>query len=239
MTTQTRTDRRTFSDLMSDWPIRLAELGRLVVAYLVLSGIGLAIGFLITDAPMTNGLRELDTEVARELVGERSPDLDEATSFGSSIAGTIQIVAALVVVGAILLMVLRRWRETATLWAALSLEAVTFLTVSILVGRDRPPVEQLDASPPTASFPSGHTGASAAFYLCLALFAWWWTKRTSIRVIAAVLGLGAVLVVALSRMYRGMHFLTDVTVGALLGAACLAVAVDVVRRGIERREAMT
>ena len=39
-----------------------------------------------------------------------------------------------------------------------------FLIASFIVGRDRPPVEQLDPPAPSGSFPSGHTAAAVAFY---------------------------------------------------------------------------
>ena len=45
-----------------------------------------------------------------------------------------------------------------------SFEATVFLFASLIVERDRPPVEQLDSIPPSGSFPSGHTAAAVAFY---------------------------------------------------------------------------
>jgi len=39
------------------------------------------------------------------------------------------------------------------------------------------------------------------------------------------------IVVALSRMYRGMHYASDVTAGALVGLGCIAVAIVSVRAG--------
>lgn len=235
-TTDTQTRDRSW---LRDWPVRLAELGSLGLAYVGLVAFGLAVGFLITDAPIADGIRDFDVEAAQAISDERTSELDAVTLVGSELAGTVEIVVGLVVVGSALLAFLRRWKETATLWTSLSLEALTFLTVSSIVGRDRPPVEQLDASPPTASFPSGHTGASAAFYLTLATFVWWATKSLGLRVAATFAGIGVVFVVAVSRLYRGMHFVTDVTVGALMGAVCVWVAARVVTRGIDRREGTT
>jgi membrane-associated phospholipid phosphatase len=42
--------------------------------------------------------------------------------------------------------------------------------------------------------------------------------------------------VALSRMYRGMHYPTDVLAGALLGAGWLAVTVRGIRLGVRHHE---
>ncbi len=229
----TRSDDRAW---LKRWPVRLPELGRLAGAYLILVVVGLALGFFITGTGPAEPLRALDVEIARDLAADRTAELNDMTNYGSAMAGTIEIVALLVVVGGGLLFTLRRWRETATLWTALALESTVFLTVSTIVGRDRPPVERLDPSPPTASFPSGHTGASAAFYLGLALLVWWGARSFGLRVMAWVLGIAAVVIVAFSRMYRGMHFLTDVTIGAMLGATCLYIAWRVVVSGTKRQE---
>jgi undecaprenyl-diphosphatase len=47
----------------------------------------------------------------------------------------------------------------------------------------------------------------------------------------------APLTVATSRLYRGMHYLTDVLAGAALGAACLMLTYVALRAGIKRLEA--
>jgi len=115
-------------------------------------------------------------------------------------------------------LVLRRAWPLVLLTVALVGELVLFLNAAILVGRPRPAVPHLDAAlPPTSSFPSGHTGAAialfggvAAIVLCT-VRAWW---RWLVVATAAVL----VIAVALARMYRGAHYLTDA-----LGAVVLAV----------------
>lgn len=63
-----------------------------------------------------------------------------------------------------------------------------------------------------ASFPSGHTQNAATFYTTLALKMqrrWFWIVVNII-----------IFLVALSRLYLGVHFPKDVLVGALLGILC-------------------
>lgn len=220
---------------LEPWPLRWRALGEFALAYLILAGVGLALGFLITGPLSDSWLVRTDTEVARWWATLRSPDLNTASNSGSALANTFNIIGAVTVLVVFLTWVWKRWKESLTLGMALLLEAVVFLTVSLTVGRDRPPVEQLDASPPTASFPSGHTGAAFAFYLGVALIIWWRSDNPVVRALAAIAGLTAAVVVAVSRMYRGMHYLTDVSVGALLGVACLASAALIVERARRRR----
>jgi membrane-associated phospholipid phosphatase len=95
--------------------------------------------------------------------------------------------------------------------------------VKDLIGRLRPPLADetlsaLVALPADASFPSGHaTSAFAAAGVVAALHP---------RLRAPILGLAAL--VALSRVYLGVHFPSDVLAGAALG---LGIAVAVVALG--------
>ena len=80
-----------------------------------------------------------------------------------------------------------------------------FLLTTMAIDRERPDVEKLDQSPPTSSFPSGHTGASSALYFGLAIICATQFERRWLRVL---LGVGFALIpfaVATARLYRGMH----------------------------------
>ena len=106
---------------------------------------------------------------------------------------------------------------------AISLQATIFVTVSAVIGRPRPDVPHLDPAPPTSSYPSGHVGASAALYTSLAIMATTieptWLRRTVIGVCSVI-----PIFVAYTRLYRGMHHLSDVIVGAINGLVCAGLA---------------
>ena len=76
------------------------------------------------------------------------------------------------------------------------------------------------------SFPSGHSCTTAAMAMVLTVVFW---KRYP----AVVLGAWVVtLLVMLSRVYRGVHYPSDVVAGALIGAVCgYLVTAWVGRRG--------
>ena len=92
-----------------------------------------------------------------------------------------------------------------------------------MTGRPRPDVPHLDPAPPTTSYPSGHLGASDVLYARLAIMATrieaTWLRRTVIGVCSVI-----PVLVAYARLYRGMHHLSDVVVGAINGLICAALA---------------
>ncbi|MBC9957226.1 phosphatase PAP2 family protein [Yimella sp. cx-51] len=86
-----------------------------------------------------------------------------------------------------------------------------------------PPVDRIIALHDPNTMPSGHTAAAAALTAALTLTVWY--ARGSIRT-ALLIGVPFVLMVALSRIVVGAHYLGDVTVGILLslGVSLLIIA---------------
>lgn len=203
------------------------EAGLLVAGMVALTLLLLAIGFALTRWSALAGVRAWDEDVAQWWVGVRTPTLDTLTDIGSSMSDTPVAIAVTVVAFVALRAVTGRWTLSWIVLAAIGGELLYFLALTSGVGRERPDVPQLDAAPPTSSYPSGHTGAAVALYVCLAVIVW---RRVSQRLLAvpiAVVLCAVPVVVGLSRMYRGMHFATDVVFGALGGLLWLLVVLTV------------
>jgi membrane-associated phospholipid phosphatase len=222
--------------LFRSWPIRVNTLARFGVAYAVLVMVGLGLGWLFTKPMSASRLGRIDTNVLAWLEANRTPFFDSVTRAADSFADTIHVIVAIIVLATAFVWAWRRWRESLVLVFGMTLEALVFLTISLTVGRDRPPVEQMDISPPTASFPSGHTGAAFTLYGILALIVLWNTRRPLPRFLAVAAAVIIPVSVALARVYRGMHYLGDVVVGAGLGIACIFVAVALIDRAIEQHQ---
>ena len=111
-------------------------------------------------------------------------------------------------------------------------EVAIFLVVTLLVDRQRPPVKHLDEAPPTSGFPSGHTAATIALWGALAVLASERARSALVRGVFLALAFGLPLLVASSRLYRGMHFLSDVLGGVVLGGLWLLATVRGIRLGV-------
>lgn len=192
--------------------------------FLLLTTLGLLVAHVLGD--MLRG----ETTVNRFLQARRTPQLDTLTHYGSMIGNTEIIIVCTAIVATLLRLLCGRWREAVFLMIAVALASTTFTLTTFPVERERPPVEHLDPAPPTSSFPSGHVGAATALYGGLALLLLLWHRRREPAMpgwlLAGLLVVPLVvpLAVAVARLYRGMHYLSDVTVGVLNGVLCLALA---------------
>jgi membrane-associated phospholipid phosphatase len=200
--------------------------GLFVGAYVVLT----AIWFLLGRALLaSNRIVDGDQNVAERFASGRTERMNDLTFWGSMLADTLVKIVATAAIAAIMVAVWRRWRDALMVVLPLVLEASVFITVTWLIGRPRPDVERLEGSPVNSSFPSGHVAAAAA-YGAVVVVVFWHTTKTWIRAASVALVAAIVFAVGWSRMYRGMHFLTDVLAGIALGVASVAVAWWILRR---------
>jgi membrane-associated phospholipid phosphatase len=200
--------------------ITVKVLLSLAMVYAVLVGIALLLTQVLNDSWLTAAEDHVNTWLA----DHRTKPLNDLTYVLSGLGNTAAIVGAMVVVAIAMRLALKRWREPIFLVVAVSGQALVFFCVQLTVTRDRPHVHRLDDSPPTSSFPSGHTGASTALYVASALLVVWYVERQWVKVLSVTVFLVVPLLVAYSRLYRGMHHPTDVLAAFLNGLACVAIA---------------
>ena len=214
------------------WPLRkpavlaLARGGALLLA--VWSAAGLLYMWLLDDGPVGDA----DRTVNLWLEDHRTARLDTLSTVGSAFSDTIVKVVLVAVFGGAMVALWKRWHDGVFLATVVIFEASVFVLTSFIVGRERPPVEQLETAAPSGSFPSGHAAAAVAFYVGLLIVVSWHTRHRAVRAVLIALAVLVPLAVASSRVYRGMHHPVDVLAGLALGVAALIVVRRAMHAGV-------
>jgi undecaprenyl-diphosphatase len=132
------------------------------------------------------------------------------------------------------------WRSLIRVTAVLCADVVVVAAIKGMMDRPRPPSDLRVVAVITRSFPSGHTTATAAVVWLLFLTVVAANRSGTARLTAMVLAVLVTLAMGWSRVYLGVHYITDVVGGALLGlwlALSTAWLFDVVGAG-RRRSAL-
>ena len=211
----------------------------LVGGYVVVASAMMLIGLLLTKVLVDHGVGSFDQHISVWFVDHRTQGFNDLTKYVTYLANTEPVVAIAAVVTGVLL-VRRRWREAIFLVSSLVIEVTVFLSVTYVIARPRPDVERLNATPGTSGFPSGHAAASVVLWVGIAIVVTVVTTNVLARVVAWLPVAVMTWLVPLARVYRGMHYTTDVIAGLLLGVAALCVGCFVARTwsaAVERRRA--
>jgi len=164
-------------------------------------------------------LTALDQGVMTLVQEHRSPMLDEVAVLFTLIGEfrNMLVFSALLVA---LLLITRQWRQAIFACSALLFTALGNTVAKHFFARMRP--EVLSDPLTSYSMPSGHASGSFALFLTLAVLAGR-GQPPRMRLTWLLLGCLPALAIALSRVYLGAHWPTDVLAGAML-AACVCAA---------------
>jgi undecaprenyl-diphosphatase len=156
----------------------------------------------------------LDARVNAVVVAHRTASLTTFFTGYTGLGRWLVLTAATLAVIAALAWRARR-READFLLIAMTMSTLLNPALKQLFERARPPAESAVLDVNGYAFPSGHATSSATFALALAVIAW----PTRWRWPAAGLAATFALLMGLSRVYLGVHWLTDVLAGWVLAVA--------------------
>ena len=187
--------------------------------------IGLGIIFIILMISVIFGWTEgFDSFVYESIISFRCEFLDNFFKFITDLGDKLFIVG--LVVGVVL--VLRN--SVGCLYATLAIDTViTNFIFKQLIRRDRPDVLKL-IKQGGFSFPSGHSMISMSMYGMLIYFCYKKIKNKYIKwIICSLLGI-LILSIGLSRVYLGVHYISDVLGGFILSFIMVVLYTELINK---------
>jgi undecaprenyl-diphosphatase len=181
----------------------------------------------LTIAVHSNGwVTRLDTATTSWLVAHRSVGFDVAASVITDLGSPIATAAAGAIFAALLC-----WRARSTIpgiivIGTVSAAALASTVLKVVVDRPRPPLQWQIVRETDPSFPSGHVTGTAALLGIIAFCVGTACSRT-VRAWLASGVITAVAVIAATRLYLGVHWLSDVAAGAILAAVFVTIGATV------------
>lgn len=177
-------------------------------------------------------LQQIDVRVHDWAVSHRSPADTFFFAVMSNAGGPVGV-AAIVVIVAIVLAIQRRWRWVIYLAFTTGGGALLNMELKRAFARARPAVAEMLRRAHGYSFPSGHAMGSAVAFGALAYLAYRAAKSWPAAAAALAFGATFILSVALSRVYLGVHWVSDVAAGVTAGLVWVTTttaAYETVRR---------
>jgi membrane-associated phospholipid phosphatase len=196
------------------------------VAFLL---VAVPFGVLLAEVRREGPLTRVDTRVADRLYewAHDSPTLVRALKVVTNLGSTWWL-TILVAVAAVVLLRAGRRRTTIFLVFTSITTGLLIRILKALVGRDRPSLLDPVATAAGKSFPSGHAmGATAVYGALLVAFAPRMSPRA--RRVAVMSWFVLVASICFTRLALGVHYITDVLAGFVLGCAWLALSVAAFR----------
>jgi len=181
------------------------------------------VGVLLWSVLAHGGLTAADSSLAAFIAGHRLAWLTPVVQLVTWMGSSLFIIPLGIAVGGYLYVRGSTWRPFVMVAAAFAGAAALYDIVKPTVARTRPPAALQVGGPDSGwAFPSGHATQSIAFSGMLAIVLSLWYAPSRQRLFGIGAGLVVILVGA-SRLYLGVHWLTDVLGGYALGLAWMSL----------------
>jgi membrane-associated phospholipid phosphatase len=199
----------------------LLRLGFVIVFLLVL---GMVFASLAEDVVNRESLSTLDPILGNWLIAHTSLTGDRIFSMITFLGDALVISAGTGLMG-LWLAKRKRWNQLLFLFSTVGGAALLNLILKNIFLRPRPIFAHAYLVDTGFSFPSGHAMISLAFYGAVACAAFLFLKGRWSKVFVTVAAILVSFLIGFSRMYLGVHYLTDVLAGWAAGGIWLVVCI--------------
>jgi len=198
---------------------------RLGVGAAVLIAAAWLFGAIAEDIVSSDRLTVLDVQVARWLRAHATPEVTRWMLLVTDLHSTIAVSCYAVIVAAALAW-RRQWRQLATVFVCVAGGLTLNVLMKLAFHRARPVLDDPLLTLASYSFPSGHVAGSTLMYGLIVAWTFTRTRRAPVRAAVVVAAAGAIALVAFTRMYLGVHYLSDVAAAFAEGVAWLALCLS-------------
>ena len=214
---------------MSSSPLagsRRAELAwRLGVGAALFVAAAWLFGAIAEDVATSDRLTVLDVVVARWLRAHATPETTRWMILITDLHSTVAVSCYLAVAAAALAW-RRQWRDLATVVASMAGGLTLNVLMKLAFHRARPVLDDPLLTLASYSFPSGHVAGTTIMYGLLVAWVFTRTPHRLARAAAMVAAAAAIALVAFTRIYLGVHYLSDVAAAFAEGVAWLALCLS-------------
>jgi undecaprenyl-diphosphatase len=217
-----------------------------VVGIFILLGTAVALAATWVFIKLASEVREGETQafdvaVLRYIETHHSPRLDNVM-IDITFLGTGLVVMMIVAVSGMFLWLTKHKHSALLLMVATAGGILLNGLLKASFDRPRPQVFEWGQHTVSSSFPSGHAMSAATVYMTVAYLAARLQRRHISRVSTMIAAVIVVVLIAISRLYLGVHYPTDVAAGVIIGIAwaalCMAMLEATLLYGRRRSAAM-
>jgi undecaprenyl-diphosphatase len=177
---------------------------------------------LTTIDAISNAMVHVDMKVNALLFGLRDEVVIKTFKL-ITLLGEVQAIVAIAIIISIILWKSNKKQQIAVLWLTIIGSELTTFIAKIALHRQRP--ENAIFLENSYSFPSGHATIAIAFYGFIAsLLLREITKKTS-RALSVLVTVILITLIGFSRLYLGVHYLSDVLFGYSVGLVWLIIGI--------------
>lgn len=219
------------SRVRSSWSGRSPVWMILAAGLVVVTLLGWLFGETAEAVIEQDDIAAIDSPVTSWLVERRQPWATAVFNVVTELGSAWFVITLIVAVTALLVVQRRSWSDVLVVPVSSAGAALIVTFIKLAIARPRPTVGEIVATASGFSFPSGHSAQAVACYGALAWLIAHVTATRRSTILAWTAATVLAILIGFSRLYLGVHWVSDVIGGWVLGAAWLTVTLSAVVAG--------
>ena len=187
--------------------------------------------FIILSIMVLTGLiKPLDEHVESFIIGIRNDNLTNIMKTITNLGGAYVLIA----ISFLLFFIIKNKKIPLSILINLVSVFITSQIFKLIFHRSRPD-EIFLTHASGYSYPSGHTMVSTAYYAFIVYLLSKNIKNKLLKTSFILLSSILILIIGFSRIYLGVHYISDVIAGLLLGLSYLMIYINIINKEVDKK----